>query len=59
MCQRERPLMMSDLRVGRGVLNDPKKSDISGQKSSDMIGRGWGGENYQKHCISYLILRRI
>ena len=25
---RERPLMTSDFRVGRGVQNDPKKSDV-------------------------------
>ena len=41
---RERPLMMSDFRVGRGVQNDPKIGRFGvengrsvGQKSSDVI----------------------
>ena len=34
--------MTSDFRVGKGVQNDPPKSDIIGLKFSDMVGRGGG-----------------
>ena len=40
---RERPSMTSNFRVGKGVQNDPPKSDIIGLKLSDMVGRGGGG----------------
>ena len=35
----ERPLLTSDLRVGRGVRNEPPKFDVIGYKLSHMVGR--------------------
>ena len=38
--------MTSNLRVGKRVQNDPRKSDIIGENLSDIVGKGV--KNHQK-----------